>query len=78
MVRVRVELLPSRFNLHLKIMEELGMVNSLDTWHGISFLNLQYIIDMILCRHENVAKDMRKICAGAACARDKTWFTNNF
>eukprot|EP00731_Ephydatia_muelleri_P029616 Em0021g139a len=42
-----------------KYVEELGMVNSYDTWHGT----------------KNVAKEMRKICAGTVRNRDKTWFS---
>eukprot|EP00731_Ephydatia_muelleri_P003523 Em0001g3523a len=38
--------------------EQLGMVNSYDKWHGM----------------KNVAKEMKKICAGPVKARDKTWF----
>ncbi|KAL5500039.1 hypothetical protein EMCRGX_G011532 [Ephydatia muelleri] len=39
--------------------QQLGMVNSYDTWHGT----------------KNVAKQLRHICAGTVRTRDRTWFT---
>eukprot|EP00731_Ephydatia_muelleri_P035942 Em0181g5a len=39
--------------------QQLGMVNSYDTWHGT----------------KNVAKQLHRICAGTVCTRDRTWFT---
>ena len=55
------------------VCEDLGMVNSFDTWHGA----VQYGLVCINCKFagtKNVAKQMRKICAGTARTRDKTWF----
>ncbi|KAL5493826.1 hypothetical protein EMCRGX_G015058 [Ephydatia muelleri] len=39
--------------------QQLGMVNSYDTWHGT----------------KNVAKQLHRICAGTVRTRDRTWFT---
>eukprot|EP00731_Ephydatia_muelleri_P035283 Em0111g8a len=42
--------------------QQLGMVNSYDTWHGT----------------ENVAKQLHRICASTVRTRDRTWFTELF
>ncbi|KAL5505739.1 hypothetical protein EMCRGX_G007225 [Ephydatia muelleri] len=39
--------------------QQLGMVNSYDTWHGT----------------KNVAKQLRHICADTVRTRDRKWFT---
>ncbi|KAL5491680.1 hypothetical protein EMCRGX_G017012 [Ephydatia muelleri] len=39
--------------------QQLGMVNSYDTWHGT----------------KNVAKQLHRICASTVRTRDRTWFT---
>ncbi|KAL5457673.1 hypothetical protein EMCRGX_G034958 [Ephydatia muelleri] len=42
--------------------QQLGMVNSYDTWHGT----------------KNVAKQLHRICASMVRTRDRTWFTELF
>eukprot|EP00731_Ephydatia_muelleri_P022311 Em0014g902a len=42
--------------------QQLGMVNSYDTWHGT----------------KNVAKQLHRICASTVRTRDRTWFTELF
>ena len=46
------------------------MVNSFNTWHGLVSICFQYDTGT-----KNVAKELRKICAGLVRARDWTWFT---
>ena len=55
--------------------EELGMVNSYNTWHGMVSICFQCVLFRVSAGMKNVAKELRKICAGPVRAKDKTWFT---
>ena len=50
--------------------EELRMVNSYDTWHGMLSICFQCVLLEVSAGTKNVAKELRKICAGLVHARD--------
>ena len=62
-----------------RYVEELGIVNSYDTWHGMVWYDHSSTVVMCISWNcagtKNVAKEMRKICAGTVRNRDKTWFS---
>ena len=58
---------------------ELGVVNSFNTWHGMSY-NLYIIHAVIYTRllfcagTKNVAKAVKKVAQGPVRSEGKTWF----
>ena len=56
--------------------QQLGMVNSYDTWHGkVSIFVFSGELIGVIAGTKNVAKQLRPICAGTVRTRDRTWFT---
>ena len=55
---------------------DLGLVNSFDTWHGMSSVYIPYIIyHHVHCTGtKNVARVVKKIAQGGVRSKGKTWF----
>ena len=63
------------------VKQDLKLLNSFDTWHGMKLAAIMFNLCLHLCDYihrigtKNVAKELAKITKGRVRDRDKTWFT---
>ena len=57
------------------ITEDLHLLNSYDTWHGVvADFPMLLMVSVLYLGTKNVAKSMRKISCGAKRTEEKSWF----